>query len=179
MEMDIYMQQSAELSLSNLAMLKAFQQAGVDVHSLPIHNYMMDVHYSSEACFDIFTAGCEGLFEDIEFIPYEHIAQYEEEVEDGISDELFVIRDQRLSLVLESKYRKEFISFIEQVSNFNYSEADIKTSRSKNELLVVIWFGIMIHEIALGVIKINDKLNELVARLEGEEYSGGVSDYIK
>lgn len=167
MEMDIYERDSSLLSLSNLGAVKAFYDAGVDIKSFHIQNYMEDVHYSTNNGIDILLAGAIQLFDEASLLDYEELEEREKLFPDGLPECAFVIKDERLSRVIESNYLNEFVeSLPTHMQHFEYSEA-LFNIHSTN-LYVELYFGYFMHELALELTKTDKKLNELIARIEEE-----------
>lgn len=80
-------------SIENLAALKLFHDAGVDVSSFP--DYMIDINYNSDST-EIIQAGCEALFGEFALLN-----TYDEKDEEN--EELYQIFD-RLGISLDSEY---------------------------------------------------------------------------
>lgn len=164
--MSIYEHDSLMRSISNLAMLKAFYDAGVDIAKIDINDFYVDVMYSTDSSMYILEDGCKMIFDKVNVLSYEDLEQHEDLFDDGFPEIAIFIRDNRLSKI--SNHLEELMKFINKKNKTaEYSEADIKIIKP-GEIMVQIWFPGFLHEIAISLIAISNKLNELTATLKEE-----------
>lgn len=176
MEMDIYSLESDMLSLSNLAAIKAFYDAGIDLNRLNNIGYLEDIQYSAGTGYNILLEGCQGLFDEVSFLNYEELEGYEEHFKDEKPEYALIIKDERLSKIIQSKYQHELIEIIpSHLDEFDYS--DVVFNIHSSRLFVEIHFGHFAHELALKLCEIDKKLNEIITRLK-EEHKIEVSDNV-
>lgn len=176
MEMNIYEKESFLHSISNLVMLKAFYDSGVDIKVFNVYDYMVD---SMDPCFEILISGCTLVFDEFFHYSYDEAVElegkYNDVFTDGIPEHLFIIKDQNISRVLHSKSAEELISYVKDIV-FEFSDAEIKVCEETSEILILIYFHGLLHEVSLLLLEIHQKCIELINLIE--EGSHAISDYI-
>lgn len=170
-------QSSYLFSMSNLATLKVFHDAGVDVRSFS--NYMVDVNYSMDSSEEIFNDGCKGLFPSLKTY-----CLYEKEEEEylkrlqkenslsWVPEFLYEFTSEPLKQLFESPtYAKQIKKCIVRSNDF------AQDSLYDGEIVPLHFggFGIALytqgqyHELAQAVVHIYDEANRLFQLLKGEE----------
>ncbi|MFD1609785.1 hypothetical protein [Oceanobacillus luteolus] len=175
LEMDYYAKESYLYSISNLMTLKAFHDAGVSIDEIKVNHFMVDINYSTEPGMDILMNGIGLLFEDSEFYPWDEVhkitSKYPNVFTDGEPETCFIIKDHKIERVLESKYRKKLLRLLtrKDIDIFNHTEATIRFNEETNEIIVLIWFTGMSHELAIALTEISEMCNELLKVIEEED----------
>lgn len=179
MEMDIYERESYVHSTSNLVMLKAFYDKGVDVTKLGINDYFVDLYgYSMDNSVDILHSCLKSLFDDCLLLDNEELqseSNYAEILTDGMPEYALFISYSKIDDLFISKYVPKLVEIIKNHQSFSYTEAEIIVSEKTKELCVLVWFPGQLHEIALALIKVYEEVEKLHQILEGE-ISNGISD---
>lgn len=159
-----------EYSVSNLATLKVFYDAGMDVSQFPL--FMTDLNYNDSLGKQIFEQGCRYLFASVkEYSSYEddeHQAVLEGYSELGdmmyVPEYAFEIQDPKMTKIFQSPFQKAFQEFIKTAAKETISDE----SFFDGEFLVLpIGFAVAMnsfgqfHEVAETVIKIHREMNRL------------------
>ncbi|MFC0273755.1 hypothetical protein ACFFIX_20420 [Metabacillus herbersteinensis] len=173
MEMDIYEKSSLEASIGNLIMIKVFHDAGVDVMNFSNNSFMVDIQYNTDEGFSIFLEGLTSLFCNVSYYDYGEIEDSDDlknMISDGIPEAAYLIQDPIFNKVLDSKYSEEFKLIMRDESNsFEHLEGEIIELLNKDGIAVMIWWPGMLYEVALSLINLKRKANELIHLLESED----------
>lgn len=182
-QMDIYEQQSYMTSISNMAMLKLFHDAGVNVkEKIPIKTFIVNTQQQDDTSFEIISAGFKELFEIAE--PYDYGDEIPEEYENILDESEYklIIKDTVLATVLQSSYSKELehaISSSTNVESYFHVEADLVILPDKSGFAILIQWPGMLHEIAENVLKVRRLATEYATKLIGEsENRNGISNQV-
>lgn len=176
MEMSIYERESFLLSISNLAVLKLFYDAGVDVKKILIDTYMVDVEFDMNVSFQIIYECLESLFDLVEVVGHyddlDHVdEEYLEILEHSLGgDEIIFIRDALFDYIFSSKYAEEFVSYVKQASRETYYSEYIEFNVALPQNIFYIELSSVgfYHDIAEMIIDIRNKAIELKKKLESE-----------
>lgn len=180
-QMDIYEQQSYLTSISNLAMLKLFHDAGVNVREkIPVKSFMVNIEQHDDTSFCIISAGFKELFEIVDSYDYgDEIPQEYEDILDE-SEYKLIIKDTVLATVLQSSYSKELESAIIASTNVVehlHVEAETVILPDKSGFAIIIQWPGMLHEVAENVLGVRRLATEYATKLITEsENSNGISN---
>ncbi|MEX3623674.1 hypothetical protein [Viridibacillus arvi] len=158
----------------NLATLKVFHDAGIDVSSF--QNYIVDINYSIDTCEDIFEEGCRALF-----TYFEKYSMYEEEEEKYIKE--LLEKNEKKLVVDETIYVCSSNEMKALANHPKYSEklaqlcGDILKpifdidgfSLQSGEIVLCSYSMGEYQEIAVAVVTINQEVNNLYQQLKGEQ----------
>ncbi|MDO6657394.1 hypothetical protein [Anaerobacillus sp. 1_MG-2023] len=166
-------------SISNLAMLKIFHDAGVDVKK-DNKFFMTDIQFEYYTDFDIFHTCSVQLFEEVKSFGYKEESsavyesdnksvdeKYPELINEHEPEHTFLLHHSVLKEVLESKYRGEMKDFFESQS-LSDLEASFEFLPDNTGIYVAIYFPGDLHEMAFVVVTCLLKAKEIKKKLEDE-----------
>jgi hypothetical protein len=169
-------QSSYIFSLSNLATLKTFYDAGVNIQDFS--DYMVDINYSMKNGEEIFSDGCKQLFPTFE--TYSLYVTEEEEYlnklyEEGFLSEIpeffYELSNESLRQVFHSPYAEHIKKYIVDSNKYVHG-----TILYDGEIVPLSdGFGIALyslgeyHELAQAVVRIYHESNRLYQLLKGEK----------
>lgn len=161
-------------SIVNLATLKAFHDAGVNVRDFP--NFITEVSYNDNKSLDIFKEGCKCLFSSCDYY-----SAYEKEDErfleilkkdknlGWLPECYFEFSNEKLQELFQSKkYKKRFLQFFEEI---------IKALDKHDVNILILSYGgiglcsyseIFDNEITQVIISIKTEIDNLYQQLKGE-----------
>ncbi|NRD81046.1 hypothetical protein HPT25_27390 [Bacillus sp. BRMEA1] len=177
-EMSVYEHQSYMYSISNLAMLKLFYDAGVNVkEKIHIKSFMVDVQYSNDHSLEIMSDGFKELFERVELYGYgdDFPEEYAEFIE--ASEYSLLLKDTVLATVLQSSFSKELeaaITASTRVGGTLPVEADSFILPDKTGFAISVHWSGMLHELVKNVLEIRRLATENATKLilESENRNG-------
>lgn len=180
MQMDIYERESYVYSISNLVMLKAFYDAGVDITKIGVKDYFVDVQgYSIDCSMDILMGGLSSLFSNTEMLTYDELDShdtYKAIFEDGTPESAIIVSNSKIKELITSKLADKFIHSLNAAKlGVSYADVDFVTIKETKEIGVQVWFPGALHEVAIALIKIFEQANKLYQILECEK-ENGISD---
>lgn len=165
-------------SMSNLATLKTFHDAGVNIRLFS--NYMVDVNYSMCSGEEIFKDGCEALYPALE--TYSMFEKEEEEYLDKLKEEkslswvpeyFYQFTNEALMQLFESPtYAKQIEDCIVKSNNLaqdSFWDGEIIPLRSLGGFGIALYSQGQYHELAQAVVHIYNETNRLFKQLKGEK----------
>lgn len=168
---------SYNFSISNLATLKVFHDAGLDVSSYS--NYMVDANYSMDSGKEIFDEGCQGLFTDYQFYSSfeteegKYLDQLKEDEELPLVPEFFYEFSNRelKELFKDESYKKQISEYIKKENNKmgdSYYDGDL-IPLSFGAIGLILYSLGQFHELAEMLVNIKNETNRLYQKLKGEQ----------
>lgn len=159
-----------EYSISNLATLKVFFDAGVNVSGF--ENFIMDLNYNDSATKKIFAQGCIALFHKVtEYSPYEN--KEDEAILEGFCkigildytpEFAYEITDPKLDKIFSSSLKDTFKEFVEKsvkehISDDSYFDGNVVTA--KNSVIIAMNTVGQLHEVAITMVHILNEMNRM------------------
>ncbi|WP_121616766.1 hypothetical protein [Virgibacillus halodenitrificans] len=172
MELNPDEQYSYMYSMSNLATIKTFHDAGVNVHTFSA--YMVDINYSMSNGDDIFNDGCKQLFPFLKVYSDFEDEKYlnklkKEQILSWVPEKLYVFTNEPLRRLYESSYASELEKCVIK------SNTITQDSMYDGEIIPFpSGFGIALftegqyHELAQAVVHIYKESNRLFQLLKDE-----------
>ncbi|MCM3443602.1 MULTISPECIES: hypothetical protein [Metabacillus] len=181
-QMDIYEHQSYITSISNLAMLKLFHDAGVNVkEKIHVKKFMVHVEQADGSELDIFHDGLKELFEVVERYDYgdELPSQYSDIY---ISEYAIIIKDAVIATVLQSQssFSKELEHAVksvpQHVGNYLHVEADTVILPDQTGFVINIHCPGMLHSLTENILHLRKLAEDYANKLISESAHNGISN---
>lgn len=165
MEMDSIEHMSYVQSVSNLAMLKAFHDAGCNLSNFKIERFIDDHHRGEFNSFDILIAGMNQLFGDSVKSYHSDEAAEEELIESELHAEFVILwEDKILFSPLNQIDDKQFDSILKKIGFFSEIvevEMDCKMLPSKEGIIILFEYVGIIHELVNVLLRLKMTLQEM------------------